>query len=567
MKRFCLILLTFLVLAIPSQSFARDNITDWYIKNFESEIVVNKDSSLTITEKITADCDNLPDKHGIFRILPAQIYRENNQKIKTPITLISITDFNDKPVNYSQTKSTIDHTITWKIGDPDVVVKNENYYKIKYKVENAIIFDNPKFDEFYWNLNGNFWEIETDNFTANITFPSEVSQTDSYVSQYTGSFGSKNNDLAKYEWTADNIIKVSSLKTFKQKEGVTISITAPKHIFTPYVPNFWERNGKYFYPIIPLFILLLSLYFWSKYGRDPKINPTIAPEFSIPENLSPLEMGLVLSDGTLKTQYISAEIINLAVKGIIKIEKIAKKGVFSHEDYKLTLLKTVVSNLLTDKLFGNQKEVTISSLKNKFYENIPSITKETSKKLAGKELLVPRSRKFHLAFLIMGFVFLGFSPAGFTASPYLALSLFISAIILFVFSFLMKQRTKKGAETLRQILGFKLYMETAEKYRQRFNEKENIFERFLPYAIMFGITELWIKKIKQIYGADYYATYHPVWFYGATVGAFDMKGLNSAISGLSSSMASTLASSPSSSGAGGGGFAGGGGGGGGGGGW
>ena len=46
--------------------------TDWVIKDFQSTITVNKDSSLLIEEKITADADSLPDKHGIFRVLPTQ---------------------------------------------------------------------------------------------------------------------------------------------------------------------------------------------------------------------------------------------------------------------------------------------------------------------------------------------------------------------------------------------------------------------------------------------------------------------------------------------------------------
>ena len=53
---------------------------------------------------------------------------------------------------------------------------------------------------------------------------------------------------------------------------------------------------------------------------------------------------------------------------------------------------------------------------------------------------------------------------------------------------------KKGAELLWRIKGFKLYMETAEKYRQQFYEKENIFEKLLPYAMVFGMTEIWVKK-------------------------------------------------------------------------
>jgi hypothetical protein len=143
-------------------------VSDWYIKDFESEIIVNKDSSLLISEKITADCDSLPNKHGIFRILPTEIRLTDGKVIKTPIQLISITDFNGNKLKYSTTNDSIDHTVTWKIGDPNKIVTGVNYYKITYKVKNAIRFENQNFDELYWNLNGNFWDIITYNFVANI---------------------------------------------------------------------------------------------------------------------------------------------------------------------------------------------------------------------------------------------------------------------------------------------------------------------------------------------------------------------------------------------------------------
>ena len=128
----------------------------------------------------------------------------------------------------------------------------------------------------------------------------------------------------------------------------------------------------------------------------------------------------------------------------------------------------------------------------------------------------------------------------------------------------MPKKTQRGAELMWKIQGFKLYMETAEKYRQQFYEKENIFEKFLPYAIIFGITGLWIKKMEQIYGPDYFKTYHPAWFMAVGTGAFDADSFTSSMNGISSGIASNIGSA---SGAGGGGFAGGGGGGGGGGGW
>ena len=106
-------------------------------------------------------------------------------------------------------------------------------------------------------------------------------------------------------------------------------------------------------------------------------------------------------------------------------------------------------------------------------------------------------------------------------------------------------------------------MKTAEKYRQQFNEKENIFEKFLPYAIMFGMTKEWIKKMKDIYGEQYFGSYAPAWFIGGNISSFDAGSIDSAISSMSSSMNSAMSAASSS----GGGGAGGGGGGGGGGGW
>jgi uncharacterized membrane protein len=146
-------------------------------------------------------------------------------------------------------------------------------------------------------------------------------------------------------------------------------------------------------------------------------------------------------------------------------------------------------------------------------------------------------------------------------------------LIILIFAYLMPKRTLLGQDILRQIFGFKLYLKTAEKYRAQFNEKENIFDKFLPYAILFGMTNLWLKKMKDMYGDQYFATHPMVWYIAAPGHTFDynFSSINTMINSVSSSVASGLKSAGSSSGGfsgfGGGGFSGGGGGGGGGGSW
>lgn len=569
------------ILLLPSHSFARTTITDWYIKDFSADIIINKDSSVDIVEKITADCGDLSGKHGIFRVLPTSMV-VNKKIIKLPVILKSITDFNGSPQPYSTLKDRTLDTVTWKIGDANKTVTGINYYKISYKVKNAVRFHNTSFDELYWNLNGNFWDIETDAFQATIHFPSKITSTNSQVYLYSGSYGARDIGLADYVWQDVNTINVTSLKTISEYEGITISVTFPKHIFTPYKPTFWEAYGQYFWLLIPLFTFLFCLLIWRKYGNDPNINPTIVPEFAPPRNLAPFEMGLLYSNNKFRREFLAASLVNLATKGIVTISQIEKKGVLKKDDYNLKLNRekmddaTTTEKILTEKMFkstdGN-KEITLSSLENHFYTAINSLHENAQKELTSQGLLKTRGRIWQYIFIFLGCVavFLCIVFAAF--SGYAVLAFVISALIYLCFSFVMPNRPLEGLKVYKQIEGFKLYIDTAEKYRQQFFEKENIFERFLPYAILFGLTAKWIQATRNLYQAeykkDYFSSYHPIWFTGAAISSFNVDSFTSSLNSVSSSMSSAMTSSPSSSGSGsgGGGFSGGGGGGGGGGGW
>ncbi|MCX6809470.1 MAG: DUF2207 domain-containing protein [Candidatus Berkelbacteria bacterium] len=557
---------------IPNHSFARDNVDYWYVKDFKTQIIVNRDSSLDITENITADCGSA-QKHGIFRVLPTRQILSSTKNIESPIELISITDFNNNKIDYISSNDRISHTLTWKIGNENKLVSGVNYYKIKYHVKNAVRHNSSDFDELYWNLNGNFWDIPIDNFSASIAFPEEINKDNSQTNIYSGSFSANNGLNVMGNFENNSTLKVDYSKTLEMGEGITVSVTFPKNVINPYVPTFWEKYGPYFSFLITILVLYFCIKLWKKFGQDPKINPTIAPEFEIPEKLSPIEMGFVYTDGILKNNFISASIINLAVNKFLKIKKIEGKGIFKKDDYGLTMLskKSVSSKSeqeLLEALFESGDQIKLSDLKDKFYTNIPLISDTAKNFLISKKFLVSSSRTWQISFFSVAFlVAVGGVLSLIFLNLQLGLALLLSGLIIFIFSFFMTRRTEEGAELLRKINGFKLYMETAEKYRQRFNEKENIFEKFLPYAILFGITSLWIKKMKDIYGEKYFATYHPIWYAGANFSNFDIDSVSNEISQMSSNISSTMTSSPSSSGSGGGGFSGGGGGGGGGGGW
>lgn len=565
--------IVFLAIGIftPRASDAREYVTDWYIKDFNSKITVNKDSTLDITEDITADCGNAPGKHGIFRILPERLNLDNGKTINTPVELLSISDFNGRELKFSENKDFFNHTVIWKIGDPDKEVRGVNHYRIHYRVKNVIRFDNGNFDELYWNLNGNFWELETDSFQASIIFPFEVTKDNSQVEYYSGQLGSKNKDLAAFSWAAPNVLEFFSTRTLEAKEGITASITFPKGIFTPYRLNFYEYFGERLWLSLPFFVFLICFQIWRKYGKDPKMDKTVIPEYEVPGKMTPLEVGALISNGWRKSD-ITAEIIFLATKGIISIKETKSKVlVFSSKDYELvknpdagTQNLTEAEKEILDNIFSNGDTVKLSALKNNFYQCLGAVGKKNEKLLKDKGLIVTAGLRLKTIFISLGAVFIAASIVwSFSVSIFLGAGVFISGAIIFIFAFLMPKRTPAGAELNWQIKGFKLFMETVDKYRAEFYEKENIFEKFLPYAIVFGITGLWIKKMKEIYGEDFYRNYAIGWYVGS-LGSFDADSFTKSIDSLSSAIASSTSSPSGSGGAGG---AGGGGGGGGGGGW
>lgn len=574
MRNFYKILVSFAVLLLwQAPVLARGNVTDWYIKDFKTVINVNQDSSLDITENILADCGDASDKHGIFRVLSKK-YKTVDGNFILPLELISITDGAGNKLKYSVTSDS--ETETYQIGDPNISVHGENTYQIKYRVKNAIRTDNNNFDELYWNTLGNYWNLEIDNFTAQIKFPANINKDNTEINIYAGLVGQNINSLVNYKWLGDNTIEVNNHRTILNDEGVTISVTFSKGMISPYLLSFQDKYGfsvfeGILFLLFPLLTFSICYYFWNKYGRDPLSKKTIVPEFEIPENLTPIEMGGILKTGALENNSIAATIIRLGVLGYLKIDKVDTKVLFmAASDFNLIRSDKVVGadlyeaeKYILDIIFKNKKEVALKDRKLSFGAELPKIFKILLDNLNSRQIIDKVAAKYQIIFFIVAAILFGFSFI-FIYSPIITFSIIICSMIVLVFAFIMNRLTLAGAELKLRVKGFKLYMNTAEKYRSQFQEQEGALDKLLPYAILFGITTKWLKKMKDIYGDKYFENYHPAYLMGGLAMA-DFNSFTDSISQVASGVATSIA--PSASGSGGGGSAGGGGGGGGGGGW
>ena len=570
MKKWLWIVVVLPLLTI-SPVMATNPETDCVIRDFQSTFALKTDAKLDVVENLTVDCGTLPNKHGIFRTLPTVVSRPAGVFNKTKFSNISITDNNGSPKQYETVNDRVNSTVSWKIGDPNATISGVNQYKIAYTVNNAT-YDQDGKTFFNWNLSGNFWQLPIDNFAAILTLPDSVEAGDSKISLFDGVQGSSKNSYSKYAVLDSHRISVSSLKAFNPGVGVTLNLTMPSGLITPYQPSNLEKYSNYYWSLLPILAFVLLFWLWSRKGRDPKIHAPEMVQYEPPRAFSPLEAGLLESMGKVKPDYITATVINLAVQGCIKITEVPG-GFLKRKDYELSLqrydatkLKSYETTILT-QLFTTLKPgqtVKISGQRNQFYEIIEDVAAAGREVLNGQGLLDKAGSTWKIALMILAAVVAYAGVQLFAEndqSP--SWALILTGLVIFIFALLMDRRTVEGAKAYWELRGFKQYIKKVDKHRMKFYEQENIFEKYLPYAVAFGLTSKWIKACRRLYAAQNLPMVMPLWYVGGA--DFNVSNVDSAISSLSSQMGSSLASSPSSSG--GGGFSGGGGGGGGGGSW
>jgi uncharacterized protein (TIGR04222 family) len=299
----------------------------------------------------------------------------------------------------------------------------------------------------------------------------------------------------------------------------------------------------------------------------------VVVEYTPPDALRPAEMGVLL-DERADTKDVSATIVDLAVRGYLTIEELEKSWVFGKKDWKLTKTKEpddlqAFERTIFTGLFKSGTEVSVSDLKNAYHTSLAEAQTQlyantVSHGWFAKAPDAARTAASGTAVVVgVAGAAAGYGLGRFFGAALIGVPIVGVAVLMLATSAWMPKRTAKGSEALRRVLGFRLYIDTAEQRRQEFNEKANIFAEYLPYAIIFGCVEKWAHVFRDI--DTTVAT--SGWYLGAA--AFSAPDFSRSMETFASSVSHVISSTPGSSGGSGfsGGSSGGGGGGGGGGSW
>jgi uncharacterized membrane protein len=551
----------------------------WTITSFDAQIEIQSDGRLLITETIDVDFASL-QKHGIFRDIPIKYsWPAEPRKLRVyELQVLSVTDAQGRPWKY-ETQS--GGTVRIQIGDADKTVSGRQQYRISYLVRGALnAFADH--DELFWNVTGGDWTVPILRSSATVKAPAAFSQTTCFI----GLAGSA--ERCSGVTATGQAAQFTTGRALTPGQQLTIVAALPKGVVAEPRPILQDqpRELEQFFELTPAWLALavfvslgglaLVARRWYTSGRDDRERETIVPEFGPPDKLRPAQVGLLM-DERADTLDVTATIVDLAVRGYLVITEIPKAGILGARDWLLTRKPNDDTKLqpyertILDGLFASGGEVRLSALRRHFYTTLAKAQSELYKDAVARGWFPADPSRVRATYAAVGVacvVIAGMITAALGAlagGGLVGIAAGVPAVALIAVAPVMPRKTRQGAELFRRSRGFERYMQVAEKDRQAFAEKEQIFAEYLPFAIVFRCVERWARAFEGIDLKEATSGW-----YAGSLNTFTAMNMSRDLSSFSEQISTAIASTPGgsgSSGFSGGGGSGGGGGGGGGGSW
>ena len=493
-------LVLIILLSLSAPAFARS----YEVVKFNSNVHVDIDGSARVTEQITFSFSG--EFKGIFRNIPVEYPGPNGTNYSLFIHVDRVVE-SGTPLKFE--KHTTGGYLKLKVYVPNAVNTNKTI-DIEYTVLDATKFFEDH-DEFYWNVTGNDWEVPIHSASASIYFPPQASGQ-LRAQAFSGVYGSNERENCSVE---AEVVTCQTARGLPMHGGLTVDIYIPEGVlkqpgsFTRFI---WFVRSN---PILTLpvwaFVVMFGLW-WVK-GRDPDPGMSVAPLYAPPEKMGPAEAGTLVVD-RVEPRDITAVLVDLAVRGYIKIVEVDHKGLLlSHKDYELQLLKdqsqwkdlTDYEETMLQQVFGSGKTIHISELRNRFYTAVPTLKSQILGALKNKGMytLDPDSAA---GFWVLGAIVIAAPYAllqwlgvadFFNATTPAVFSIIVALLFVFLFGRQLTAKSMLGAKTRVQVLGFEEFMNRVDSDRLK-RMPMDTFEKFLPFAMALGVEHRWAKAFDGI---------------------------------------------------------------------
>ncbi len=298
------------------------------ITSFISDVKVERDGDLDVTETIRVEAEGREIRRGILRDFPTRYRHPNGSNVEVGFSVESVTR-TGTPERFAT--EPLANGVRVRIGNAAVLLpRGSHEYVIRYRTTRQLGFF-PDYDELYWNATGNGWTFAIDRAEARITLPEAVPFRQSAF--YTGPQGAQGRDATLVEQQPGRIV-FRTTRPLPPRSGLTVAAGWQKGVVAP--PSASQQAGWWIADnlLIVFAVLgsaLLAAYYayaWMRVGRDPT-GGTVIPLFAPPNGMSPAAVRYVDRMG-FDDRAFTAAIINLGVNGHLRIVESGSSETLMH---------------------------------------------------------------------------------------------------------------------------------------------------------------------------------------------------------------------------------------------
>ena len=508
---------------------ATAGVEDFEFESLSSDYTLGRDaegfSTLTTVETFVALFPDFDQNRGMVRAIPTR-YGD----VDTELAVIGVTNENGEPVPYSLED---DGDFLLVIVGTDEFVHGRTTYVIEYEQRHVV---RPFADalephqEFFWDVNGTGWAQPFGTVTADVHLADGVDAgLNGDSACYQGSEGSTD-PCTSSAVTHDGFhFEATGVGSY---ENLTVAIGFVDGTFHPEAtPRDNPIVAVLPWVLLSLLALVLTGILWLRlvFWRNARGRGIVIAQYEAPEGLGIMEAAHLLNRADTA---IPAEIVNLTVQKAVRLVEDEDRRV--DDRYKLVLVDAAAAAEHDDdsairSLFLSTEPGTAVELDRndrKLGDRVSALTAQARNNIRTRGYLVRRKTPLagllrFLAFAIgAAAVFIGFwASDNHGGSPLLTLQLaviIVVAILCFGFSGVPERRSQKGSEALEHLQGIRLYLTVAEAERIKVLQSPSgaertrvdpndpaaivkLYERLLPFAIIWGIEAEWSKVLGERY--------------------------------------------------------------------
>ena len=547
-----------------------------HLTNLDFDVQINEDGSMDVTE--TWDI-NISETNTLYKTF--EIDKEKYTAI-TDFKVSEITNGTNKEFRETNVwKHHIDenyyfgginqdgeYEVAWGVN---VTSNAKRKYEISYRVIDAI----KKYGdcaELYWQFIGDRFEITADKITGTIKLPVSVQNKEElrvwghtkYLNGEIYVTDEKTIQFHLEDYTANEYVEVRILMptyimnnieftSLENKEAEILEEEEKEASAANERRAKRDRQMKITIIAITSIVGLIGIVFINGIRKNIKAlkeNPKIKPEMELDyyrelpdKTATPLEANFILKKGTFDlSETISATILNLTLKGYIKVEQVEKtinieilnkdaSKLQGDEIYVLELLKNAQRNKKSKSKTENEETKQILTMKDvekytkqkpekliKMQKGFEEIAKNTSQNKGKYDKKIAKKSETYISKAI-GYIFLliaviiaviiGIATTGEFVPKMIKYALIAGSftIIVLVINMILISKlinrfngfTSKGINEQEQWKAFKKYMEDFSLLDEKEVPQLVIWEKYLVFATAFGIADKVIKQLKVKY--------------------------------------------------------------------